>query len=362
MADSSNGVIESVRVRPVRVPLPEPITTASGRIENAPMVLFDVTRGDGATGSAYVFTYAEDALGATAEVGARIADAVAGHDAEPEAVEAMLQGRYRLMGVQGLVGMAMAGLDMALWDLQARAAGVPLAVLLGGTTDPIPAYLSLGMLDERAAAERAEQAAADGYRALKIKIGWPDAATDLAVIRAARTAGGDGLELMVDLNQSLSAGDALERCRAFEGEGLAWIEEPTLAGDFAGHAAITQATDTPIQLGENWWGVADMENCLSAGAGDLAMVDVMRIGGVTGWLRSAALAEAHGKPLSSHAFPEVSGHLLAVTPTRHWLELLDKASTILQEPVRIENGDFIFSEAPGAGMVWDEAAVARFAA
>ena len=243
-----------------------------------------------------------------------------------------------------------------------RPAGVSLATLLGGEATPIPAYLSIGMPDARTAAAKAEAAAADGFRAFKIKIGWPDLATDIEVVRAARRAGGDGLALMVDFNQSLSVAEAITRCRALDSEGLAWIEEPTIAEDYAGLAAITEATQTPVQLGENWWGVVEMEKCLAAGAGNLAMVDVMKIGGVTGWLKAAALADAQGRPVSSHVFPEISSHLLAVTPTCQWLEFLDKAAPILEQPTRINDGDFIFPDGPGAGMAWDELAVTRFAA
>ncbi len=120
---------------------------------------------------------------------------------------------------------------------------------------------------------------------------------------------------------------------------------------------------TPIQLGENWWGLPDMANSVAAGASDLAMPDAMKIGGVTGWQRAAALAAAaRGLPVSPHIFVEFSAHLMAVTPTAHWLEYLEKAGAVLQQPLRIENGDALPLEGHGAGLEWDEAAVARYAA
>ena len=153
--------------------------------------------------------------------------------------------------------------------------------------------------------------------------------------------------------------EAIARVQALDGEGLGWIEEPALADDYEGYARIREKARTPIQMGENWWGTHEMAKCLAAGATDLGMPDAMKIGGVSGWLRAAALAEAAGLPVSSHLFPEVSAHLLAVSPTAHWLEYVDWANPILQEPLRIEGGHAIVPDAPGCGIAWDEAAVQR---
>ena len=165
---------------------------------------------------------------------------------------------------------------------------------------------------------------------------------------------------MVDYNQSLSVPEAIERARVLDGEGLTWIEEPTLADDFEGHARIAAAAKTAIQLGENWWGPHDMAKSIAARASDHAMLDVMKLGGVTGWMRAAALAEAAGLPASSHTFPEISAQLLGVTPTALWLEYLDHAGPILAQPVRVENGHVVTPDVPGSGIAWDEDATARF--
>jgi mandelate racemase len=165
---------------------------------------------------------------------------------------------------------------------------------------------------------------------------------------------------MVDYNQSLDVPEAVRRGRLLDGEGIGWIEEPTTADDFTGHAQIAREVTTPIQIGENWWGTHDMAKSLAAAASDYVMVDLMKIGGISGWLRAAALAEPGGMRLSSHLFPEVSVHLMAVTPTAHWLEWLDVASPILQEPLRIEDGYATPTDAPGSGIAWNEEAVARY--
>jgi mandelate racemase len=296
----------------------------------------------------------------TAEAAANIGAAIIGDGAHPVELDRKLRSRFRLLGVQGLMGMAMAGIDMAAWDAQARAAEMPLVSFLGGAPKPIPAYGSYGLLNELEAAKTAERAAEAGFLGMKVKVGHGDVADDIAIVRTIRRWAGEKMAIMVDCNQCLSVGEAIRRARLLDGEGLHWIEEPTIAEDFAGHAKIAEAAQTPIQIGENWWGVADMAKSVAAAASDLAMVDAMKIGGVTGWLAAAELASAHGMPVSSHIFPEVSGHLLAVTETCHWLEYLDTTSEILEEPAVIRNGDFVFPETPGIDLTWNEKAVARY--
>ena len=234
--------------------------------------------------------------------------------------------------------------------------------LLGGEPRPVPVYNSLGMAGVDLAAGESEESVSAGFLGVKYKIGYLDVQTDLAVVRAAQKAGGDDLVVMVDYNQSLDVPEAVRRGRLLDSEGIVWIEEPTTADDFAGHAQIAREVMTPIQIGENWWGTHDMATSLAAGASDYVMVDLMKIGGISGWLRAAALAEAGGIRLSSHLFPEVSIHLMALTPTAHWLEWLDLASPILREPLRIEAGYAIPTDAPGSGIAWNEDAVARYLA
>jgi mandelate racemase len=276
------------------------------------------------------------------------------------ALDRKLQSAFRLLGPQGLTGIAMAAIDMAAWDALARAQGLPLVRLLGGEPRPIRAYDSRGLDGGRQAAADAEAAAGAGFGAIKVKVGYPGVAADLEVVRAVRRASDDRLQVMVDYNQCLMVPEAVARARALEPEGLAWIEEPTLAHDFEGHARIAREAAAPIQLGENLWGPPDLARSIAARASDLVMLDAMKIGGVTGWLRAAALAEAAGLPASSHIFPEISAHLLPVTPTCDWLEYLDVARPVLQEPVEVREGAVTAREAPGSGVAWDEGAVARY--
>jgi mandelate racemase len=351
--------IRSVRARGIDLALQRPMETASGVMRTAPLVLVDVFTEEGLTGSSYVRCYTSVALDPLARLIANLEPLLRGDAAVPASVERKLQRHFRLLGPQGLTGIAMAGIDMALWDARAKACGVPLVTLLGGEPKPIPAYASLRTMSADGAAAEAAALIARGFTAIKVKIGRADLAADLETIREVRRAIGDGAKLMVDYNQSLSVPDAIDRARVLDDEGLYWIEEPTRADDFDGHARIAAAAKTPIQLGENWWGPNDMAKSIAARASDHAMLDVMKLGGVSGWLRAAALADAAGLPASSHTFPEFSAHLLGVTPTCLYLEYLDHAGPILDEPVRVENGHVLIPDRPGSGMEWNEAAVGR---
>lgn len=361
-ATSHALTLRALDVHAVDVPLARPLLTASGAIRTAPLVLCDLLTEQGVTGSAYVFAYQPAALRPLALLLENLGAALRGQPVAPIALDAALQQRFRLLGPQGLTGMAMAALDMAAWDAQARAAGLPLVRLLGGTPRPLPAYNSLGMDGVEAAGKLAVETAELGFAAMKIKIGYPDVRTDVEAVRAVRREVGDRVALMIDFNQSLDIAEAIRRSRVLDDEGLTWIEEPTRADDYAGHAQIGRAIRTPLCIGENWWGPNDMAKSLAAGASTFGMPDVMKIGGVTGWLRAAALGQAYGMPLSSHVFPEVSAHLLPVTPTAHWLEFLDFARPLLREPVRLTDGKVCASDAPGSGLDFDPAAVERYRA
>jgi mandelate racemase len=249
---------------------------------------------------------------------------------------------------------------MALWDAQARRQGVSLAQLLGAGSKPALPYGAVGYDGVHGSAHTAEQWARRGFKAVKAKIGYPTVAEDLAVVRALRSAMGPDAAIMVDYNQSLRTSDAARRLRVLEGEGLAWIEEPIVAHDYAGLVQLAAATTTPLQSGENWLGALDFRHAFDAGVRGLAMPDAMRCGGVTGWQQIAALGQLYGVALSNHFWPEVSAHLLCATPTAHWLEYMDWWNPILKEPLQVRDGMAYTSERPGSGMEFNEEAVQRY--
>lgn len=325
-------------------------------MRSAPLVLVDVQTEEGPVGISYVRCYTRVAMDPLAALVGNLEELVRGDGGDPHAVAAKLDRHFRLLGPQGLTGVAMAAIDMALWDAQAKALDMPLVCLLGGQNGPVPAYASLRTMGARGAAAEAQERVTEGFTALKLKVG-PNLDRTVESIRAVRRVVGDGVALMIDYNQSLTVFEALEHVRVLDGEGLFWIEEPTRADDFAGHARIAAAAATPIQLGENWWGVHDMEKSIVAGASDQLMFDAMKIGGVTGWLAAAEKAQAAGLSVSSHTFPEFSVHLLGVTPTAAWLEYLDHAGPILLEPLQVRNGLAYPPVRAGSGLAWDESAI-----
>ena len=166
--------------------------------------------------------------------------------------------------------------------------------------------------------------------------------------------------LPVDLNQCLSVDDAIERGRALDQENVYWIEEPTRYDDWQGNARIAAAVETPVQNGENFYGPEGAAQAIEAKALDYLMPDVERIGGVTGWMRAARIAEEAKIPVSLHLFPEFSSHLLAATPTAYWLEFTDWSAPLLENPVTVTDGHVYVSDAPGAGIAWSEDAVEKY--
>jgi mandelate racemase len=359
MAASSK--LEALRVRALRVPMKDPHRTASGVVSESPLVLTDAITDDGVVGHSVVFTYTPAALKPVAELIRNFEALIKDEPLAPAEIERKLTTRFRLLGTQGLVGIALAAIDMALWDALARSHGTSLVRLLGGIEKPIPAYGAVGYDGVADSAKVAEDWAKRGFGGIKAKIGYPTVQEDVAVIRAMRNAVGDKVALMVDFNQSLTPVEAVQRMRVLDDEGLTWVEEPTLAHDYAGHAMIARESRTPIQCGENWWGTLDMQHAIDAQASDYMMPDVMKIGGVTGWLRASALAQTKNIRISNHLWPEISAQLLCVTPTAHWLEYADWWNAVMSEPLRIEQGMTNVNGAMGTGVAWNESAVERFA-
>ena len=352
--------IQGLSVRTLRLPMAHPHRTAGGVVSESPLVLTDVICDDGTVGHSVVFTYTAMALKPTAELIRNLEGLIQGETLAPFELEQTLSRRFRLLGTQGLVGIALAAIDMALWDALARTHETSLFGLLGGVAKQIPAYGAVGYDGAEDSARVAAEWVERGFKGVKAKIGYPSVEEDLAVIRAIRKVVGDGVAIMVDYNQCLTPAEAVQRLRVLDDAGLTWVEEPTLAHDYAGHALIAREVDTPIQCGENWWGTLDLRHALAAQASDFIMPDVMKIGGVTGWLRAAALAQAEGVRVSSHLWPEISAQLLCLTPTAHWLEYADWWNPILSDPLRIENGMAVVDAAVGTGVSWNEKAVERY--
>ena len=354
--------VRSVRAVAVEVPMTHALGTSAATVRAAPLLLVDLETGEGITGRSYLFCYLPAAAPAIVSLLGEVERTVKGDRVAPVELWAKLSKRFTLIGVQGIVRMAMAALDVACWDALAIAAGLPLVSYLGGVAQPIPAYNScgLGLMAPAAVADEAEQLLTGGFRAVKLRLGYPTLEADLAAVHAVRKRLPADIAIMVDFNQALSVAEALRRGRALDGEGVYWIEEPIRHDDYAGAAVLARELATPIQIGENFSGPRAMAEALAACACGYVMPDLERIGGVSGWQRAAGFAAARDIEMSSHLFPEVSAHLLAVTPTRHWLEYVDWANAILAEPLQIVDGKAIIPDRPGNGLAWNEDAVAHY--
>jgi len=356
---SNPPTIRNVTARAVDVPISRPVKNAFGVIRSAPLVLIDVTTDQGIAGRSYIFAYASLTLKPLVQLIETIGSELAGKPVAPVDLMAQMDAKFRLLGWQGLVGMAVSGLDMAFWDVLGRAAGQPLATLLGGSPQPIRAYDSYGAVDPVADEKDLRRSLDQGFRGIKIKGGDGDLANDERVVKAVRGLIGPDIALMLDFNQSLDTSEASRRIERLSAYDLHWIEEPVAAENLQGHAKVRATSPIPIQSGENWWFPRGFAEAIAAGASDFIMPDLMKVGGVTGWLRVAGQAEAASIPMSSHLFAEASAHMLAVTPTAHWLEVLDLARAIVAKPLQIVDGT-VTARGHGLGLSWDEAAVAKY--
>ena len=355
--------VRAVRATPVEVPLNFVLGTSQDVVRQAPLLLIDLETEEGITGRSYLFCYLPAAAPAIMSLLGEVERVAKGDPVDPAALWAKLARRFTLIGVQGIVRMALAGFDVACWDAAAVAAKMPLARMLGAESRAIPAYNSCGLglkHDLGALAAEAEQLLSGGFRAVKLRLGYATLAGDIAAIRAVRKRIGDSVLLMVDYNQALSVDEALARGRALDAENVTWLEEPIRHDDYAGAALLARELKVPIQLGENFSLPVAMEIAIERKAADFVMPDLERIGGVTGWRRAAEIAAVNRIKMSSHLFPEVSAHLLAATPTCHFLEYVDWANVLVEEPLAIVDGEAIVPQRPGHGMVWDKAAVERY--
>lgn len=355
-------LLRSLTGTAVKLPMKRPLWTSAKSIDEACLVLVDLLTVEDVVGHAYAFCYQPSIARSLVPIIAELSEFLAKRPLAPLDLALAVSRYFRLPGVTGPLAMVASTVDTAAWDAVAKAARMPLATYLGATLDPIPAYNSngLGLMAPEAAADEAEALSEGGFRAVKLRLGRSDFAHDLTTVRAVRKRLPASTRLMVDFNQALTFSDAMQYTLALDHEGIYWIEEPTRHDDYRRLARIAQAASTPIQIGENFTGLLPMAAALEADASDFVMLDLDRIGGVTGWQRAAGLAAAYGREVSSHLFPEVSAHLMAATPGRHWLEYVDWANPILQEPLVVKDGMVVIPDRPGNGLAWDNEAVAKY--
>lgn len=263
------------------------------------------------------------------------------------------------VGRSGVATQALAAVDVALWDLKAKRAGLPLAKLLGAHRDSVRTYNTSGGFLHASVEEINERASASmdsGIAGIKIKVGLPDSAEDLRRVRAVRDHLGPDVPLMVDANQQWDRATALRMGRALEEFSLTWIEEPVDAYDAEGHAALTAALDTPIATGEMLASVAEHERLIAARSCNIIQPDAPRVGGITQFLRLATLAHSAGLDLAPHFAMEIHVHLAAAYPHEPWVEHFDWLDPLFNERLEIHDGRMLVPHRAGLGISLSEQA------
>lgn len=263
------------------------------------------------------------------------------------------------VGRSGLATQALAAVDVALYDLKAKRADLPLAKLLGSHRDSVRTYNTSGgflnaSLDE--VNDKATQSISDGIGGIKIKVGLPDSAEDIRRVRGVREHIGDDFPLMVDANQQWDRTTALRMGRRLEEFDLVWIEEPLDAYDVEGHARLTHALDTPIATGEMLASVAEHERLIDGGACDIIQPDCPRVGGITQFMRLLTFADQKGLDLAPHFAMEIHLHLAACYPREPWVEHFDWLDPLFNERLETSEGRMLIPDRPGLGITLSDQA------
>lgn len=347
---------DRIETHAVLLPLKRKIVAKVGTFESWPVITIDLHTKEGVTGRAYLEPYHAPSVPAILTLINHLANVRKGKPIHPaDDFRAGLKG-FSVVGLTGLTMIALSGVDMAAWDACARAADMPMCEYLGGSIGPVKAYNSNGLWlypVETIADDARSLVEEGGFTAMKLRLGREKLADDLAAIDAVRQGAGDDVTIMVDFNQGLSMDQALDLLRALDDQGLYWFEEPISYDLYDGYAELARVMRTPIQLGENFYGPRDLERAVKAKAGQYMMPDFMRIGGITGWMQSAAIAGAAGIPISNHLYGPISTHMMRVVDTPHWLEYTDWASGVLAEQMDVKDGIATPPNTPGLGLEWN---------
>jgi mandelate racemase len=352
--------VRDITARPLVLRLRRPIVARIATITEWPLILIDLLTEEGIVGRSYLEPYVVKSMRYLVPALNDLGAMLKGRRLAPIELFDAARKSLHFVGYEGLSMIAASGLDMAAWDALAKATNLPLCVLLGGSVGPVKSYNSNGLWlkdPEEVADEALELRDEGGFSGLKLRLGRNRVSDDLATLDAVRNAVGEEMHLMIDFNQGLDLAEALRRCHMIDDYGLAWIEEPIIYDNLDGYTQLADELKTPLQIGENFYGPREMHKALQKKASDLVMPDFMRIGGVTGWMRAAAIAGTAGIPVSTHLYPEVAAHMMRVTETAHWLEWQDWADPILQRPYEIKDGLLHIPDVPGVGLEWNEEAV-----
>lgn len=352
------AIIGDIETGYFRVPLPVVLTDSThGEMRAFELNTVRVRDKDGAEGVGYTFTVGRNGAAVDAVLAREIKEIARGKDADLiEKLWNDLWWELHYGGRGGPTVLAISAFDIALWDLKAKRAGVPLWKLLGGFDSKVPCYaggIDLYLPLDRLLAQTDDNLA-KGFRAIKMKVGRRKLAEDVERVAAMRAHLGEGFPLMVDANMKWGVDESIRAARAFQPYDLTWLEEPTIPDDPAGHARIVREGGLPIAAGENLRSLWEFKQYIAAGGVTYPEPDVTNCGGVTAFMKIARLAEAFNMPVTSHGAHDITVHLLAACPNRSYLEAhgfgLDR---YIAEPLRIDEGFATAPDGPGHGIRFD---------
>ena len=349
--------IKAVTTNLVRLPLEEPLAGAppfAGMLRD--FVTLQIVTDDGIEGIG-ITTFGGKLVRSLKAAVEDLAALTVGED--PQRTELII-GKLRAAAAPcstGIATLALSAIDMALWDIRGKAAGVSVSHLLGGKRDSVPAYASGALIRTNSLAD-VERAAAvlieKGYTQVKSQMGGDgmSPAQEIARIRAIRKAVGPDVNLMVDINQRWGVQEAISIGQRIQDVGLGWIEDPTAPNDYQGLARIAGALGTPICAGEYVWGIEPFRQLFDHGSIDVAMIDLLRVGGITQWMKVAGMAEAFNLPVATHLLPEIHCQLLAAIPNALVLEYMPWTWRLFDDPPKPVNGVMKVPAAPGFGLTF----------
>jgi L-alanine-DL-glutamate epimerase-like enolase superfamily enzyme len=355
--------VTAIDTKPVRIDLPRPIGSALGDIHCFGCLLIFVRTDEGIVGENLVFSLNNRHLALFDEMVRLLSGLIVGSDPVFSArfwADAWRQ--INFIGDKGVSIVGISAIDGALWDIRGKMSGLPISHLIGACRSEVPAYASGGLWLSSSIPElqaEARRYVERGFRAIKMRLGMPKIEQDVERVRAVRAAIGSDIELMADANQKFNASEAIRIGRLLEGMNLAWFEEPVAAHDHESSAAVALALDTPIASGETEYTRYGFRRMLELKSADILMPDLQRVGGVTEFLKVAALAEAYNVPVSSHLFSEMSLQLLGACSNATYLEHMPWFECLYCEELEVRAGMAVVPERPGWGFTFDPAEVRR---
>jgi L-alanine-DL-glutamate epimerase-like enolase superfamily enzyme len=353
----------------LRLPLARPVTPPSdsrrGHMDHVFLLIvyLDTDVGHRGLGFAYALQGGGRALKVLAVDD--LAPLLVGEDpSDHERIGAKVYWRLQGIGRRGLVAQAYSAVDLALWDLKGKVAGMPLYKLLGGARESAPSYCSdtgwLWMSPEEII-ETSRPFLDQGMMGIKLKVGHSSPEIDAERVTRVRETLGEDIWLAVDANQRYDYGTALSMGHFFEEEiGADWFEEPISCEDVQGHARLAERLEIPLALGETLFAAAEFQDYLSRGAVDIVQPDVTRLGGLTPTLKVATLAEQHHRPLAPHLLPEVAVHLACGLPQVRMVEYLPWLFPAFVDPPALVKGQFVPPKRPGLGLEISDEAIAKY--